>query len=184
MRLHRNAFGVLLVAAAVLFMASACAGTSNIASTTTSDATTTSVEVTTTTGPASTVASATTTTTAPTTTTTAPATTTTAPTTTTTKAGDPPPAKVTGVKVTVGGGSGEVYVQWAASSASDLDHYELLYSTNPGGAKSHLANVAGATEYIDFPRDLTAGINCYIVRAVDAGGHASPASNEVCLSIS
>lgn len=166
-------------------MASACAGTSNIASTTTGDATTTSVVLTTTTGPTTTTAPATTTTTAPTTTTTtAPATTTTAPATTTTKAGDPPPAKVTGVKVTVGGGSGEVYIRWAASSASDLDHYQLLYSENPGGSKSHLANVAGATEYIDFPRDLTAGINCYIVRAVDTGGHASPASNEVCLSIS
>lgn len=166
-------------------MASACAGASNIASTTTSDASTTSVVLTTTTGPTTTVTPTTTTTTAQTTTTTAVAiTTTVAPTTTTTQAGDPPPPKVTGVKVTVGGGSGEVYIQWTASSASDLDHYQLLYSENPGGAKSHLDNVAGATWYVDYPRDLTAGINCYVIRAVDAGGHASPASNEVCLSIS
>lgn len=176
MSIHRNTSGVLLVAVTALFMTSACAGASNIGTTTTSDATTTSVVLTTTTDPTTTVAPTTTTTTAP-------ATTTTAPTTTTTKA-DPPPPKVTGVKVTVGGGSGEVYIRWAASSASDLDHYQLLYSENPGGAKSHLANVTGATEYIDFPRDLTAGINCYVIRAVDTGGHASPASNEVCLSIS
>ncbi|KAA3641771.1 MAG: hypothetical protein DWP92_00650 [Armatimonadetes bacterium] len=84
----------------------------------------------------------------------------------------------------IGGGSGEVYVQWAASAAADLDHYSLSYSENPGGTKSHLVNVpAGTTKYLDFPRELTPGIHCYVIKAVDSGGNASPGSDEVCLSI-
>ncbi len=91
---------------------------------------------------------------------------------------------MTGVTVGIGGGSGEVYVQWAASPAGDLDHYSLSYSENSGGSKVHLADVpAGTTEYIDFPRELTPGINCYVIKAVDAGGNASSGSDEVCLSI-
>ncbi|MEZ5175004.1 MAG: hypothetical protein R2823_02210 [Acidimicrobiia bacterium] len=86
--------------------------------------------------------------------------------------------------VGIGGGSGEVYVMWNASGAGDLHHYSLSYSENPGGSKSHLVDVAaGTTEYIDFPRELISGIHCYVISAVDTGGHAGPGSNEVCLTI-
>lgn len=164
----------------VLLVAAGC--------TTTSDTTTTAVELTTTSSTTlipttSTTAAATTTsttTTAPTTTTTAPTTTTTAGTTTT---ADPPPGQITGVAAGLGGGSGEVFVTWDASAAGDLAEYRIYYSENPGGTKTLLTTVdAGTTQYIDFPRDLTEGINCYQVSAVDTGGNEGQRSTEACFS--
>lgn len=155
--------------------------------------TTSSVDTTTTTATA-----ASTTTTTQATTTTVPATTTTVPVTSTTTtvpqttattvattstAADPAPPQVTGVTAGLGGGSGEVYVQWGASPAPDLDHYAIYYSETAGGSKVFLADASGAsTAYIDYPRDLTDGINCYQVAAVDAGGNEGPRSVEACFS--
>jgi len=53
----------------------------------------------------------------------------------------------------------------------------------PGDAKSALVEVpAGTEQYIDFPRDLTDGINCYQISASDTGGNEGPRSDEVCFS--
>lgn len=171
-----------MVALAITIFAITAACTSS-GNNTTSTLTTSIPSATTSTPTTATIPPTTTTTSTTTTTTTVPPTTTTT-TTTTNLPADPPPEKVTGVTVGIGGGSGEVYVQWAASPAGDLDHYSLSYSENSGGSKVHLADVpAGTTEYIDFPRELTPGINCYVIKAVDAGGNASSGSDEVCLSI-
>jgi len=168
---------MVILAITIFTVAAACSSSA-------AEITTTSTPSTTSMPSATTSTTITTTTTVPPTTTTTSTTTTVPSTTTTTVPADPPPSKVTGVTVGIGGGSGEVYVQWAASSAGDLDHYSLSYSKNPGGSKGHLANVpAGTTNYVDYPRELTPGIHCYIIKAVDAGGNASPGSDEVCLSI-
>lgn len=118
----------------------------------------------------------------PTTTTTAPTTTTTAATTTTL---NPPPGKVTGVSAGLSGGSGEIFVSWDASAAADLSHYNIYFSVDPGASKAFLVALpAGQTDYIDFPRDLTEGINCYQISAVDDGGNEGALSDETCFSAS
>ena len=40
----------------------------------------------------------------------------------------------------------------------------------------------GQTAYIDFPRAIENGVNCYQVSAVDAGGNESSRTGEACLS--
>lgn len=92
---------------------------------------------------------------------------------------------MTGLTAGLSGGSGEVFVEWDASPAPDLDHYNVYFSENPGDPKTLLVEVSGAeTEYIDFPRDLTEGINCYQVSAVDTGGNEGNPSDEACFSAS
>lgn len=162
---------VLMLALALL--AGACSPDDSAATTTTSTTTTSSTTLTTTTL-------------APTTTTTSPpptTTTTAAPTTTASQ--DPPPAKVTGVSAGLSGGSEEIFVSWDASAAADLDHYNIYFSVDPGASKTLLVMVPGTeTDYIDYPRDLTEGINCYQVSAVDGGGHEGQRSDEACFSAS
>jgi hypothetical protein len=40
----------------------------------------------------------------------------------------------------------------------------------------------GRTAYIDFPRSLENDRNCYQISAIDAGGHESSRTGELCLS--
>jgi hypothetical protein len=163
----------------IIAVAAAC-GDSAVEETTTTGAETTTTEAVTTTAPA------TTTTTAPATTTTAapPTTTTAAPATTTTAA--QPPSQVTGLTVGLGGGSEEVAVTWEPNPASDdVKWYNAYFSEMPGGSKSYVTSV-GSDEmigfkvgFIDWPRDLTDGQTCYVVRAVNEAGEG-PASAEAC----
>lgn len=121
------------------------------------------------------------TTSAPATTTTLGVTTTAPPTTTT--APDPPPDQVAGVIAGLSGSSEEIQIQWDAAVATDLDHYNIYFSIDPGALKSLLVAVPESdTSYIDYPRDLTEGINCYQVSAVDDGGNESALSDETCFS--
>lgn len=74
---------------------------------------------------------------------------------------------------------------WDASAAVNLDHYNVYFSLNPGDAKDLLAEVPGAeTSYIDHPRGLSEGINCYEVTAIDSDGNESEPSEEACFSAS
>lgn len=108
-----------------------------------------------------------------------------------------PPATPSGFDVGIGGGSGEVMVIWSRVSAPDTASYLLWFSELPGGAKSLLATVAhdpaalvgpaynaggGRTAYIDFPRSLENGRNCYQVSAIDSADNESPRTGELCLS--
>ena len=106
-----------------------------------------------------------------------------------------PPSQVAGLSVELGGGSGEVAVIWQRNAEPDIDHYEIWYSAQAGGTKSLLVSVPhdasrlpgnaqdlgdGRTLYIDAPRELVPGTNCYQVAAVDDGGVVGPRSGEVC----
>ncbi len=108
---------------------------------------------------------------------------------------DPPPGQVAELTVGEGGGSLEISVVWRRNGETDIDHYEIWYSEQPGQAKSLLVTVPhdpsqlggrsqdlgdGRTQFIDSPRDWIAGTNCYQVAAVDAAGQAGPRSAEVC----
>lgn len=160
-----------------------------LVATTTTQATTTSS---TTTVPAPTTSP--TTTTAPVTTSTSSTTTTPPPTT----APDPAPGPVTNLTVGIGGGSGEVMVEWDRGSESDLDHYNLWYSLAPGGAKALLGAVnhdpstigspaydagSGRTAYVDFPRAQAEGTECYQVSAVDTASNEGSRTGELCLPV-
>jgi hypothetical protein len=107
------------------------------------------------------------------------------------------PVAVTGFSVGIGGGSGEVFIQWNRNGAPDLDHYNLWYSELPGQDKTLLDAVAhgtgalsgpaydvggGVTGYIDFPRDLANDKQCYQLSAVDVGGLEGPRTGELCLA--
>lgn len=135
-----------------------------------------------------------------TTTSTAPPTTTSSSTTTTatTSPPDADPDVVANVTVSIGGGSGEVIVEWDRGSESDLDRYNVWYSLAPGGTKAHLDLVnhdpsaigppaynagSGRTAYVDFPRAQAEGTECYQVSAVDAASHEGARTAEVCLPI-
>ncbi len=106
---------------------------------------------------------------------------------------DPAPEQVTGLTVGPGGGSLEVGVIWRRTADQDIDHYEIWYSEQPGQAKAMIATVPdaptggraidlgdGRIEYIDYPRDLVDGTNCYQVAAVDRDGRPGPRSVEAC----
>jgi hypothetical protein len=108
-----------------------------------------------------------------------------------------PPPVPSGFDVGIGGGSGEVMVRWVRVTAADAADYRLWFSEMPGGAKSLLDTIAhdpsalvapaydaggGATAYIDFPRMLENGRNCYQVSAIDTGGNESPRTPERCLA--
>lgn len=95
----------------------------------------------------------------------------------------PAPDQVTGVTAGLSGGSEEVAISWDASVASDLDHYNVYFSLNPEESKELLSDVPGTeTTYIDHPRDLVEGFNCYEVTAVDSDGNESEPSDEACFS--
>jgi hypothetical protein len=108
-----------------------------------------------------------------------------------------PPPTPSGFDVGIGGGSGEVMIIWNRVGDPDTSSYGLWFSESPGGAKALIAEVAhdpaalvapgydaggGRTAYIDFPRLLENDRNCYQISAVDAGGHESPRTGELCLS--
>lgn len=93
--------------------------------------------------------------------------------------------QVTGLTAGLSGGSEEVFVEWDASTDPNLDHYTLYYSENPGEEKTLLSEVPpDETSYIDFPRDLTEGTNCYEVTAVNTDGNESARSDEACFTAS
>jgi hypothetical protein len=171
------------IALAAVLVAS-CGDDAAEETTSTGAETTTTEAVTPTAGETTTTAPATTTTAAPTTTTTAAPTTTTtaAPTTTTAQ----PPSQVTGLTVGLAGGSEEVAVTWEPNPGSDdVKWYNAYFSEMPGGSKSYVTSV-GPDEmigfkvgFIDWPRHLTDGQTCYIVRAVNDAGEG-PASAEAC----
>jgi hypothetical protein len=110
---------------------------------------------------------------------------------------DDPPGSVVGFSVGIGGGSGEVFIRWTRNSENDIDHYNLWYSELPGQGKTLLDTVAhdpgsfsgpaynvggGVTGYIDFPRQLANGTQCYQISAVDLGGFEGSRTVEQCLS--
>ena len=99
-----------------------------------------------------------------------------------------PPAMVTDVVASLGGGSGELAVSWTESAETDVVEYNIWHSFEPGATKVLLTEfLAGPTalppdriEVIDSPRSLTSGKDCYQVSAVDAGGLQSARSAEAC----
>jgi hypothetical protein len=108
-----------------------------------------------------------------------------------------PPAAVTGFTVDIGGGSGEVFLTWTRGPEPDLDQYNLWYSELPGESKTLLGSVAhapgsltspaydaggGMTAYIDYPRELANGKQCYEISPVDTNGNEGPRTEELCLS--
>jgi len=108
-----------------------------------------------------------------------------------------PPVAITGFSVGIGGGSGEVFIRWNRNGEPDIDHYNLWYSELPGQDTTLFDTIAhdpgslsgpaydiggGVTGYIDFPRDLENGKQCYQLAAVDAGGLEGPRTSELCLS--
>ena len=171
---------IALVASALL-VAAACGGSGGTATTTTAATSTTSTSTTTsapTTTTTSTSTSTTTTTSAPTTTTTAPATTT----------STLPLSQVTGLEVTLGGGSQEVSVTWDFNPEPYVAHYDVYFSETPGGTYSFVQSVVddsaspqpGRPGFVDHPRDQTVGETCYRVRAVGNDGGEGPLSDEAC----
>lgn len=74
-------------------------------------------------------------------------------------------------------GDRRIYLTWSPPSAGDLDHYEVWRGTVSGGQTRVVDNLAVAS-YQDT--GLTNGTTYYYyVKAVDAGGDASPPSSEV-----
>ena len=99
---------------------------------------------------------------------------------------DPAPGVVTGVEAGASAGSGEIETRWNAGSEPDLDHYNVYRSSSPGGPYEFASSVSndqvgwepdGIRSYIDLGR---AGMNCYVVTAVDAAGNEGPTSVEFC----
>jgi hypothetical protein len=103
---------------------------------------------------------------------------------------------VANVTVGIGGGSGEVIVEWDRGAEADLDHYNLWYSLAPDGPKTHLDTVnhdplaigppaynagSGRTAYVDFPRAQAEETECYQVSAVDAASNEGARTPELCL---
>jgi len=102
---------------------------------------------------------------------------------------DPPPVAVSGLIVTLSGGSGEIDVSWDPNPDTDIDHYNVWFSELPGPPKTLVPEPyffgpdtrgSGRWYIIDYPRDQTAGESCYQISAVDAGGQEGPRSSEEC----
>ena len=99
-----------------------------------------------------------------------------------------PPGQVLDVQVGLGGGSGEVSVTWQENPESDIDYYDVYFSETPGGSYAYTRSIAddsaspqpGRPGFVDFPRDQTAGMTCYRVRAIDTNLNAGPLSAESC----
>lgn len=109
----------------------------------------------------------------------------------------PPPSFMAAAGM--GGGSGEIAVSW--KSFPGIEHYDVYWSLLPGGTKQKLATVSSVVDqfgvpwpsdlrtYIDglppnLPRDLTAGLNCYVMLMYASAGAPSPIahSREVCFT--
>lgn len=102
---------------------------------------------------------------------------------------DPAPLAVTGLIVTLSGGSGEIDVSWEPNPETDIDHYNVWFSELPGPPKTLVPepyffgpeiDMSGRWYIIDWPRDQTAGESCYQISAVDLGGQEGPRSLEEC----
>jgi hypothetical protein len=102
---------------------------------------------------------------------------------------DPPPTTVTGLIVTLSGGSGEVDVSWEPNPEADIGHYNVWFSELPAGPKTLVpepyffgpaTDVSGRWFIIDWPRAQTAGESCYQISAVDNSGQEGPRSVEEC----
>jgi len=108
----------------------------------------------------------------------------------------PGPDQVAGLKVTTGGGSGEIGVSWLPVTGAT--GYDVYWSLLPGDLKTVVGTVdetadqfgvpwSSATRlYVDglgarFPRNLAGGLECYRVAARDALGREGPLSAERCL---
>jgi len=95
---------------------------------------------------------------------------------------------VTGLVVTLSGGSLEVAVTWDPSPEPYVDHYDVYFTASPGGVYGFVRSIVddslsptpGSPGFIDYPRDQTVGMTCYRVRAVDTGGGEGPLSDEEC----
>jgi hypothetical protein len=90
---------------------------------------------------------------------------------------------VHGLTAVMGGGSGEVLLTWTQNPESDVVSYIVLRSTSPGGALTQIGTMT-RQEVTQFPVrpfvDMTATVEYYRVRAVDAAGQKGPLSSEVC----
>ncbi len=102
---------------------------------------------------------------------------------------DPAPTAVTGLVVTLSGGSGEIDVSWDPNPETDIDHYNVWFSQLPGETKTLVpepyffgpaTKPSGRWFIIDWPRDQTSGESCYQISAIDAAGQESPRSVEDC----
>ncbi len=102
---------------------------------------------------------------------------------------DPAPGIVTGLIVTLGGGSGEIDVSWEPNAEPDIDHYNVWFSELSGGVKMLVpepyffgpaTKPSGRRFIIDWPRAQTAGESCYQVSAVDDAGQEGLRSVEEC----
>lgn len=169
--------------AVVVMMVVAACGDDDSASTTTLETSTTSTSTTTTSTTSTTTTVATTTTAVPPT-----APTTSSTTSTTTTAAPAPLAAVMGLEVTLGGGSEEVAVTWDYNPEPYVDHYDVFFSEAPGDPQSFVISIVddsvsptpGRPGFIDYPRDQTAGMTCYRVRAIGDDGGEGPLSDEEC----
>ena len=103
---------------------------------------------------------------------------------------DVAPIQVTGLVVTLGGGSGEIDVSWDANPEGDIDRYNIWYSLLPGASKLLIVDPFLGPEtrpgdrwfIIDWPRSQVVGRDCYQVSAVDVAGQEGPRSVEECFT--
>lgn len=92
--------------------------------------------------------------------------------------------------MTTGGGSGELSVIWNANPEADIALYDIFWSELPGGSYSYVTSVAPATGwpgggrvgFVDWPRSVEVGKDCYVVIAVDWAENAAPVSAEACFT--
>ena len=108
----------------------------------------------------------------------------------------PPPARVTGVTATTGGGSGEIIITWdPLPTAGDVAFYRV-YQRKGLGQWWHLAvvtddalgalapgrlGIVDAADLWPWPSGgVGAGQRCYVVTAVSTHGLEGPLSLEVC----
>jgi hypothetical protein len=91
-----------------------------------------------------------------------------------------PPAAPSGLTVT--SGPNQATLTWAASREPDLSHYIVYRSASPSGLENPVARVDKPdTTYKDT--GLSAGTYYYRVRAVDATGNRSAASNQASVTL-
>jgi type II secretory pathway pseudopilin PulG len=89
------------------------------------------------------------------------------------------PPKVIGLAATPG--DGRVTLNWTATTATDLDHYEVWMGTTPGGETN--LGVSGLTSNSYIKTGLTNDDDYYFkVVAVDTDGNRSPGSDEASCS--
>ncbi|MEA2003212.1 MAG: S-layer homology domain-containing protein [Actinomycetota bacterium] len=102
---------------------------------------------------------------------------------------DQPPTMVTGLIVTLSGGSSEIDVSWEPNPEADIDHYNVWFSQLPGETKTLVpepyffgpaTKPSGRWFITDWPRDQTSGESCYQISAIDTAAQEGPRSVEDC----